>query len=180
MTFRQHLRLLARAAWRGVGELYNSDGLTHAASIAYCSLLSLFPFTLLMLSLVGWLTQNQGESDVLVDFVFRYFPRQFEFITGQIQAFRASTFRMGVGGVIALVWASLGVFNAVTSGVNHAWGVERRRSFLKHRLVGLLMFLSAGVFLLLALLIVSATNVVQSRWFVTLWPDLPLVAWLGG
>jgi membrane protein len=180
VTFRQHLRLLARAAWRGVGELYNSDGLTHAASIAYYSLLSLFPFTLLMLSLVGWLTQSQGESDVLVEFVFRYFPRQFEFITGQIQAFRASTFRMGVGGVIALVWASLGVFNAVTSGVNHAWGVERRRSFLKHRLVGLLMFLSAGVFLLLALLIVSATNVVQSQWFVTLWPDLPIVSWLGG
>jgi len=180
VTFRQHLRLIASAAWRGVGELYNSDGLTHAASIAYYSLLSLFPFTLLMLSLVGWLTQSQGESDVLVEFVFRYFPRQFEFITGQIQAFRASTFRMGVGGVVALVWASLGVFNAVTSAVNHAWGVERRRSFLKHRLVGLLMFLSAGVFLLLALMIVSATNVVQSQWFAVLGPDLPLVAWLGG
>jgi uncharacterized BrkB/YihY/UPF0761 family membrane protein len=34
------------------------------------------------------------------------------------------------------VWGALGVFNAITSAVNHAWAVEKTRSFLKHRLVG--------------------------------------------
>ena len=29
------LRLIAIAAWRAVGELYNREGLTHAASVAY-------------------------------------------------------------------------------------------------------------------------------------------------
>ena len=37
------VRLVLRAAWRGVGELYSSEGLTHAASIAFYALLSLFP-----------------------------------------------------------------------------------------------------------------------------------------
>jgi uncharacterized BrkB/YihY/UPF0761 family membrane protein len=50
------LRLMSLAAWRGIGELYNSDGLTHAASIAYYALLSLFPFLLLVLSVLGSLT----------------------------------------------------------------------------------------------------------------------------
>ncbi|MEZ5284612.1 MAG: hypothetical protein R2712_07355 [Vicinamibacterales bacterium] len=29
------LRLVGRSAWRGLFRLYNSDGLTHAASVAY-------------------------------------------------------------------------------------------------------------------------------------------------
>ena len=84
---------MALSAWRGVGELYNSDGLTHAASIAYYALLSLFPFLLLMLSLLGTVTADPSDRDAVVGFVFHYFPRQFEFITGQLDAFRASTLR---------------------------------------------------------------------------------------
>ena len=180
MTVRAHLRLLARAAWRGIAELYNGDGLTHAASIAYYALLSLFPFLLLMLSVLGRVTADPGDRDRVVAFVFEYFPRQFEFITGQIDAFRASTLRIGVGGIIALVWASLGVFNAVTSAVNHAWAVDKRRSFLKHRLVGFLMLLSAGSILLIAIVIVSAAKVAQSRWFGALQARSAMLDWLSG
>ena len=171
---------MALSAWRGVGELYNSDGLTHAASIAYYALLSLFPFLLLMLSLLGSVTADPAIAIAVVAFVFQYFPRQFEFITGQLDAFRASTLRIGVGGIVALVWASLGFFNAVTTAVNHAWGVEKQRSFLKHRLVGFLMLLSAGGILLVALVIVSAAKVAQTRWFGALEVRSPIVAWLSG
>ena len=180
MTGRHRLRLVALSAWRGVGELYNSDGLTHAASIAYYALLSLFPFMLLMLSLLGSVTADPSDRDAVVGFVFHYFPRQFEFITGQIDAFRASTLKIGVGGMVALVWASLGVFNAVTSAVNHAWAVEKRRSFLKHRLVGFLMLLSAGGILLLAIVIVSAAKVAQTRWFGALEANSATLDWLSG
>ena len=57
-------------------------------------------------------------------------------------------------------WASLGVFNAMTSAVNHAWGVERRRSFLSHRLFSFLMMLSAGGMFVVAIVMVSA----MPRW----------------
>ena len=76
------------------------------------------------------------------------------------------------------MWASLGFFNAVTSAVNHAWGVEKRRSFLKHRLVGFLMLLSAGGILLAAIVIVSAAKVAQTSWFGALEVRSPIVAWL--
>lgn len=168
------------AAWRGVGELYGSDGLTHAASIAFYALLSLFPFVLLMLSVVGSITADPSDRDAVVAFVLRSFPRQFEFITGQLDAFRASTLQLGVTGGLALVWASLGFFNAVTSAVNHAWGVERRRSFLGHRLVGFLMLLSAGGVLALAIALVGAVKVVQSTWFGRLQLSSPWIDWLSG
>lgn len=180
MRVRLHLRLVALSAWRGLGRLYNSDGLTHAASVAYYALFSLFPFVLLMLTLIASVTADPSERDVMVNFVFRYFPRQFEFITGQIEAFRASTLRIGVGGTVALVWASLGFFNAITSAVNHAWGVQKRRSFLRHRLVGFLMFLSAGGILLLAIAIMSVAKVAQSKWFGAVASPPAIFGWMSG
>jgi membrane protein len=40
------------------------------------------------------------------------------------------------------------VFSAISSAVNHAWGVEKQRSFLKHRLVSFLMLVAASLLLL--------------------------------
>jgi hypothetical protein len=58
---RAELRWTAQAAWRGLVELVNSNDLTHAASIAYYALLSLFPFLLLIISLLGSITASEDQ-----------------------------------------------------------------------------------------------------------------------
>lgn len=176
-ALRRHLRLTAQAAWRAVGEMYNSEALTHAASIAYYALLSLFPFLLLLFSVLGSLTADQQARDAVIRYLFRYFPQQFEFIARQLDAFRAETLQLGVGGLLALTWAALGVFNAVSSAVNHAWGVEQRRSFLSHRLVSFVMMLSAGAIAAIALLLLSATHVAGTQWFFQLVENSPWLLW---
>ena len=45
--------MTAQSFWRGFLGFYNSDNLTYAASIAYYSLLSIFPFFLLALAVLG-------------------------------------------------------------------------------------------------------------------------------
>jgi membrane protein len=159
------MRLVLRAAWRGVGELYRSEGLTHAASISYYALLSLFPFLLLLFSVIGALTADPQDRDAVIGFVLRYFPQQFAFVTQQLDIFRTERVGIGVGGGLALAYAALGVFNATTSAVNHAWGVERNRSFLGHRLFSFLMMLSAGAIFVAAIALVSAVRVAEARWF---------------
>lgn len=172
-------RLALLAAWRGLGELYNNDSLTHAAAIAYYTLLSFFPFVLLLLSVLGSLTADPSDRDTVVNFVFRYFPRQFDFITRQFDAFRAQSVSLGVGGLLGLTWAALGVFNAVSSAVNYAWGVEQRRSFWRHRWVSFLMMLSAGGIFVVALLLASATKIAQTKWFFSVVERVGWLAWLG-
>ena len=157
------VRLILLACWRGVKELYDSEGLTHAASIAYYALLSLFPFFLLALFILNEMTSDAGERDTVVRFVFRYFPRQFDFISGQLDAFQQQPVTIGFWGAVALIWASLGVFNAVTAAVNHAWAVEKKRSFLGHRLIGFLMMLSAGLILMVGLVIASLVRLAETR-----------------
>jgi len=162
---RTELRLSGTAAWRGFVELVNSNDLTHAASIAYYALLSLFPFLLLVISLLGSVTADEGDRQAVLGFVFRYFPTQLDFVTNQLDAFRAARLQLGVGGLLALVWGSLGVFGAVTSAVNEAWGVEKQRSFLKHRLVSFLMLVAAGGVMMIALAIVSLVEVAERSRF---------------
>jgi YihY family inner membrane protein len=157
--------LVLRAAWRGVGEFYRSEGLTHAASISYYALLSLFPFLLLLFSVIGAVTADPAARDAVVTFVFRYFPQQFEFITRQVDSFRTERVGIGIGGSVALAYASLGVFNAMSAAVNHAWGVERNRSFIRHRLFSFVMMLSAGAMFVAAIVLVSAVRVAEARWF---------------
>ena len=153
------------AAWRGVVELVNSNDVTHAASIAYYALLSFFPFLLLVFSMLGSITDNEDDRLAVLTFVFRYFPTKLDFVSNQLQALNENHVRLGVAGALALIWASLGVFGAITSAVNEAWGVERQRSFWKHRLVSFLMLVAAGGVMIVALLFVLAVEVAQGSSF---------------
>ncbi len=162
---RAEIRFSGLAAWRGLVELVNSNDLTHAAAIAYYALLSLFPFLLLIISMLGSVTANEADRQTVLNFVFRYFPTQLDFVTAQLDAFRQTRLQVGVVGSLALIWASLGVFGAITSAVNEAWGVEKQRSFLKHRMVSFLMLVAAGGVMIVALLLVGFVQVVEARWF---------------
>lgn len=159
------LRLTGLAAWRGLVRLVTGNDLTHAAAIAYYALLSLFPFLLLVISILGSITADEADREAVLGFVLRYFPTQLDFVTGQLEALRRTRLQLGIGGALALIWASLGVFAAVTNAVNEAWGVEKQRSFLKHRMVSFLMLVTGGGMLAVALLLVSAVEVASASWF---------------
>jgi membrane protein len=162
---RAELRFWGLAAWRALVELVNSQDLTHAAAIAYYALLSLFPFLLLVISLLGSIAADDQDRLAVLTFVFRYFPTQLDFVSKQLDALRGARVQVGVAGGLALIWASLGVFGAITSAVNEAWGVEKQRSFWKHRMVSFLMLVAAGGVTMLALLFVSFLEVAEATWF---------------
>ena len=66
-----------------------------------------------------------------------------------------------------MVWAAMGVFGAVTSAVNNAWGVEKMPSYFRHKLISFVMLVASAVLLLGGLLLVTAINVVEASWFAT-------------
>jgi membrane protein len=169
----------SHAAWRALVDFLNGNDLTHASSIAYYALLSLFPFLLLVLSVLGVATASEEDRRTVFDFVLRYFPRQFEFVTSQLDAFRGSRVPLGVAGSLLTAWAALGVFGAVTTAVNNAWGVERQPTYFKHKLVSFVMLVAAGVLMLFALFLVSAHGVVRASWFAIVVERVPALEVLG-
>ncbi len=177
---RREIRLTALAIWGGVTGVYNSEDLTFASSIAYYALLSLFPFLLLAFSFLGGLTASDADRAAILGFVLRYFPQQFEFVTRQLDAFQQARVRLGIAGSVLMVWAAMGVFGAVTSAINHAWGVEKQPNYFKHKLISLVMLIAAGVLMVAGLLLVSAGNVVEARWFAVVLHRFPGLAVLQG
>jgi len=172
--------LTAQSFWRGFESFYNSDNLTYAASIAYYALLSLFPFFMLALTTLGRMANDAHDRTAVLEFVLRYFPSQFDFITTQLDAFDRNAISIGVAGTIALVWGALGFFGAISTAVNYAWGVEKQRSFWKHKLFSFLMLLVAGAMLIIAMMLVSASSVVGSTWFAGVLAHFPGLGFLRG
>ena len=167
MVARAHAetRLTALSIWRGALGIYNSDDLTFASSIAYYALLSLLPFLLLAFSILASVAGTENERAEILKFVLQYFPGQFTFVDEQLRAWQQNKVQLGLAGSALMIWAAMGVFGAVTSAVNHAWGVEKQPSYLKHKLISFVMMTAAGLLLLAGLLLVSAMNVIEARWF---------------
>jgi len=170
---RAEIKLTGLAVWRGVTGIYHSNDLTFASSIAYYALLSLFPFFLLVFSIVASVTSSTEDRAAVLDFVLRYFPRQFEFVTSQLDALQQARVRLSIAGSLLMIWAAMGVFGAITSAINHAWGVEKQPSYLKHKLISFTMLVAAGLLLLIGLLLVSAINVAEASWFASVLVRFP-------
>ncbi|OFW46287.1 MAG: hypothetical protein A3J29_00090, partial [Acidobacteria bacterium RIFCSPLOWO2_12_FULL_67_14b] len=140
----------------------------------------LFPFLLLVLSLVGTIVADDSDRTAVVNFAVNYFPARVGFITRQIDAFRETRLRIGVAGFAGLTWASLGFFGAVSTAVNYAWGVETPRSFLKDRLFAFFMLLAAGLLFVVAVVLTSAGPLIQTTWFAQVLQRFAGLAWLLG
>jgi membrane protein len=177
---RAELRLTGLAIWRGITGIYNSNDLTFASSIAYYALLSLFPFFLLVFSIIASVTSGEGDRARVLEFVFRYFPRQFDFVNVQLDALQQAPVRLGIAGSTLMVWAAMGVFSAVSSAINHAWGVEKQPSYFKHKLISFVMLVAAGVLMLGGLLLVTAISVAESGWFSAILERVPALLLLQG
>ena len=92
---RAEYRLSGLASWRALVRLVNSQDLTHAAAIAYYALLSLFPFLLLLISILGSVTADEADRQAVLTFVLRYFPARLDFVATQLDAFRQTRLQVG-------------------------------------------------------------------------------------
>ena len=143
------------------------DGLSKEMSTcsAYYSLLSLFPFLLLLVSVLGVVTSRADARAETLNFVLHYFPTRLDFVARQLEALQRTRVSLGLFGGVALIWASLGFFSAISTAVNYAWKVERNRSYLKHKLVAFLMMVTACGLLALTVFVFSVSQVVSASWF---------------
>lgn len=173
------LRNYGRAAGQGVVEFYNSDNLTFSSSIAYYTLISMFPFLMLVMAVLGRVTVGDRDA-TLLQLVSQAVPGHFDFLFTQIQALSEIRLNVGVAGFFFALWGSFGIFGAITSAINHAWGVEKRPSFWKHKLIAFIILCSAGTLLAVTLVLVSSVQLAQANWFTDLISAVPALQQLRG
>ena len=177
---RREIRWELHALGLAAKRFFSGDHLTFASSIAYYALVSMFPFLLLAFAVLGAVTASAEDRNVVVGFLLESFPRQFSFLTSQLDAIRSSPLSLGIIGAAGLVWASLGVFGAISSAIDRVWNVEHPRGFVAHRLVSFAMLIAAALLMALVVLLISARSLFEASWFVDRLRDTPGVSTMAG
>lgn len=146
------VRLDARSdGWLGVGErsykgFLQHQGTANAAAIAYYTLFSLFPLTLLLISLGSFVLNSQEAQERALAVVAGYFPAAVELVRTNIERVLELRGTAGAIGVLGLIWSASGLFGGLSRAINRAWDVQTPRPAWAERA------LAAGLVLLSALL----------------------------
>lgn len=149
---RMWVRLDGRSrGWLGVFERSHKSFLKHqgnanAAAVAYYTLFSVFPLTLLLIALGSFFLDPQQAQEAALAAVGAILPGAVDLVQTNIQQVLESRGTAGVIGIVGFIWAASGVFGSLSRAINQAWDVDHPRSPWAERA------LAAGMVMLIALL----------------------------
>jgi membrane protein len=139
-----------------VQEFQRDDTLGLAAQLAYYLILALFPFILVLVSLMGTFGSPELASEVL-GYFRQVVPQQayeiIETFTANIISGRAEAPGLLSFGILFTVWAASGAFAALINALNRAYDVQETRPFWKVRGLAILMTLGLSVLILVGVLL---------------------------
>jgi membrane protein len=137
--------------WLGVGErtykgFISHQGNANAAAIAYYTLFSVFPLSLLLVSLGSFVLNSEQAREAAIAAVGTYLPAAVELVQKNIDRVLQLRGTASVIGFIGFIWAASGVFGSLSRAINKSWDLERPRPAWAERV------LAAGLVLLVAFL----------------------------
>ncbi len=129
----------------------------HAASMSFFAIMAIVPFTLFLITLVGFVL---GENPAMIDFIVRKILRTFPDITRDItgEIAKLVTFKgLGIFGFIIYAYLSLRLMRSIEFSLNAVFGISDRRK-MYHSII--ISFGIITVVLLLFFLSFSLTTIV--------------------
>jgi YihY family inner membrane protein len=138
--------------------LLRTDVHTFAFSVAANSILSFFPFVVLLMTLIRRVFHSRVMSDVVVELLRDYLPAGQEFMIRNLNAMVNSRHRVQIVSLIILLVTSSGVFMPLEVALNRIWRFSNNRSYIGNQLISLGLAFSCGVLALLSIAL-TAGNV---------------------
>ncbi|WP_151736067.1 YihY/virulence factor BrkB family protein ['Paenibacillus yunnanensis' Narsing Rao et al. 2020] len=142
-----------------------------SAQLTYYLILSLFPFLIFVMTLIGYANIPLEER---IHELYRIMPVEavsiIEEILADVSAGRNEALLSF--GMLATLWAASKGINAVIKGLNRAYDIEESRVFWKIRGIALLATLSIGFVVLLSILLLVLGSWLKTQFFRLV--DLPV------
>jgi len=135
-----------------------------SAQLAYFFLLSLFPFLLFLVTLLGFLPV-EGES--VIDILGTYLPADVVQMIDSNLTFLQNNRSGGLlsFGIIGTIWSASNGINAITRSFNKAYGVGENRSYLSGRLIAIALMLGMIIVISVALFLPVFGKVIGEQFF---------------
>ena len=134
--------------------LLRTDVHTFAFSVAANSILSFFPFVVLLMTLIRRVFHSRVMYDVLVELLRDYLPAGQEFVIRNLNAMVNTRHRAQIVSLIILLVTSSGIFMPLEVALNRIWLFPNNRSYFGNQAISLGLAFGCGV---LALLSVAMT-----------------------
>lgn len=154
---------IVRQAVDGFGAARGSQA---AASMAYYTLLSLFPLLLVLTITMSLFVDIASAQTLILTVLDEILPEAAtfnQFIVDIVDGVVASRTEVGIISVVTLIWSASGAFTTLTYNIDLAWAHQRPPSSIKARLVGLLMIGIIYALLLAALIATPILTALSSR-----------------
>jgi len=136
--------------------LMRTDVHTFAFSVAANSILSFFPFVMLMMTLIRRVFHSRVMYDVVVQLLRDYLPAGQDFVIRNLNSMVNSRQRVQALSLVILLVTSSGVFLPLEVALNRIWRFEKNRSYLGNQVVSFGLAFACGA---LALLSIAMTAV---------------------
>jgi YihY family inner membrane protein len=152
-----------RALQQAFLSFLEEDSLMVSASIAYHSLLAIFPLLLLLLGLSGMYIRRFELTGHLSVVLQRYLPIRTDIIMQNLVGISSAYGRIGILSFLLLLWSSSGVFLPLEDAMNRAWEVTESRPWWQSRLLALEMAFMVGCLILIAGAFVGVEILIRQR-----------------
>jgi membrane protein len=144
-------RRVVELVLRAVDDFFEDELFVWAAAVAFYGVLSMFPLLLASMALAMQLSDPDWAIAQLNELLAEVLPMSAEFVEDTVYGAYEARGSVGLISVAALLWTGSRVFNALTRALNIAYDVPERWTFL-HRLgIQLLMTVTLGAVLVLAM-----------------------------
>jgi YihY family inner membrane protein len=133
-----------------------TDVHTFAFSVAANSILSFFPFVVLLMTLIRHVFHSRVMSDVIIELLRDYLPAGQDFVIRNLNSMVNSRQRVQAVSLVILLVTSSGVFLPLEVALNRVWRFEKNRSYLGNQLISLSLAFACGALALLSIALTAA------------------------
>ncbi len=162
-TEKNRIATLPPGSWeqiRALGRyLLQTEVHTYAFSVAANTILSLFPFIVLMFTIARVVFHSPQMESVVGDVLRSFLPASAETQTYVVQHMVVLAHphkKIQIFSLIALLITSTGVFLPLEVALNRIWGVHKDRSYLLNQIVSLGLAFSVGVLAMISMAFTAA------------------------
>ena len=153
---------------RTVREMSADDATHMAAGVAYYAMLSLFPLSVGLISLLGLMLDSEALEGEVIVFLQDYIPGSKELLAANINAGGSIRGFLGVVSFLGLFWSASLLFGAITRVVNRAWDIHQDRPFYIDKLRHILMAFSVAPLFLMSVGTTASLHILATH-------DVPVI-----
>jgi membrane protein len=151
---------LGEEIWSLARYMSQTEVHTYAFSVAANTILSLFPFIVMMFTIARLVFHSHAMESAIADMIRYFLPTGQEFVTKNMEIVAHARTGVRFASVVMLLISSTGVFLPLEVALNRVWGVTRNRSYIMNQLVALGLAASIGTLALLSVALTAAQQTV--------------------